>query len=447
MLHLSRRKFLQGVGVICSLPYLEAMEKSVKTLGYLGDKPKRACFVYTPNGVSLPPVGNQARNDWHWFPHETGRDFKFNKVHEALAPYREQLSYWGGLSHPKSRDLLGHLAGDTWLTGGDVGGAEYNNSVSLDQVAATHLGEKTRYSYLSMSCDGGVGYKSRTSTLSYDANGKAIPTESSPREMFERYFSGGSAGSKNERRKQLQKGKKIVDAVMSETKSLNRKLGVADQEKIDEYMSSLSDVEGRIARTESWLDVPMPDVDIDGVSLDITQSAPEEYIRAMFDIMVIALQTDSSRVMSYMIAREDGMGLGDKFPSIVLGFKKGHHGLSHDREEGAFERMGRYDQFLANQFGYFLKRLSEVNDENGPLLDSTMTLYGSCCSTVHNARNYPLIVAGGKNLGIDHGKYTVHKESIPLSNFYVSMLHALDIPAESFGDSTGNLDEAFFAKG
>lgn len=446
MLHLSRRRFLQGVGVACFLPYLEAMEKHVKVEAMTGAMAKRACFIFTPNGVSLPPEGNPARKDWHWFPHETGRDFKFNKVHEALEPYREQLSYWGGLSHPKSRQLLGHIAGDTWLTGGDVGGSEYKNSISVDQVAANELGKKTRYSCLSLSCDGGVGYKSRASTLSFNNSGKALPTESSPRQLFERYFASGSESSKKERRKQLQQGKKIVDAVMSETKTLNRKLGVADQAKMDEYMSSLSDVEGRIERTEEWIDIPLKDVDISGVNLDITQSAPQEYIRTMFDIMLLTFQTDSSRVVSYMIAREDGMGFGDKFPAI-LGMKGGHHKMSHDRNKGGYERLSKYDQFLANQYAYFLERLSKVEDENGPLLDTTMTMFGSCCSTLHNARNYPLIVAGGKKLGIDHGKYTVHKESVPLSNLYVSMLHALDVPAEKFADSTGNLDKEFFVKG
>lgn len=443
MLHLSRRKFLKGIGVACFLPYMEAMERDAKSRAMSGAMAKRACFIYTPNGVSLPPKDNPAREDWHWFPHEAGRDFKFNKIHEALAPYREQLSYWGGLSHPKSRQLLGHIAGDTWLTGGDVGGAEYKNSVSLDQVAANELGKQTRYGYLSLSCDGGVGYKSRTSTLSFDNTGKALPTESSPRELFERYFSAGSDGSKKERRKQLQQGKKIVDAVMAETKTLNRKLGSADQQKMDEYMSSLSDVEGRIERTESWIDVPMKNVNVDGINLDITQQAPQEYIRTMFDIILLTFQTDSARVVSYMIAREDGMGFGDKFPVIALGLK-GHHGLSHDRNKGAFERMGKYDQFLAKQYAYFLDRLSKVSDENGPLIDTTMTMYGSCCSTVHNARNYPIIIAGGKKMGIDHGKYTVHKESVPLSNLYVSMLNALDVPTKKFADSTGNLDKAFF---
>ncbi|MGJ8651559.1 MAG: DUF1552 domain-containing protein [Opitutaceae bacterium] len=440
MLHLSRRTFLKGIGVACFLPYMEAMERDAKTRAMTGALAKRACFIYTPNGVSLPPEGNPAREDWHWFPHEAGRDFKFNKVHAALAPYREQLSYWGGLSHPKSRELLGHIAGDTWLTGGDVGGSEYKNSISVDQVAAAELGKQTRYSCLSLSCDGGVGYKSRASTLSFDNTGKALPTESSPRELFERYFAAGSDGSKKERRKQLQQGKKIVDAVMDETKSLNRKLGAADQAKMDEYMSSLSDVEGRIERTESWIDVPLKNVNVNGINLDITQKAPEEYIRTMFDIILLTFQTDSARVVSYMIAREDGMGFGDKFPVIALGLK-GHHSLSHDRNKGGFERMGKYDEFLAKQYAYFLDRLSKVSDESGPLLDTTMTMYGSCCSTVHNARNYPIILAGGKKLGIDHGKYTVHKESVPLSNLYVSMLRALDVPADKFADSTGNLDK------
>ncbi len=438
-----RRALLRGMGVACALPPLDAMARAKGgNLAAASPRPKRLCVFYVPNGVSIAPADHPTHKDWSWFPLGKGRDFAFTKTLRSLEPFRQRLTVLGGLSHPRSRNLLGHAAGDTFLTGGDIGG-EYRNSVSLDQAAARQIGRATRHPCMTLSCDGGIGYKSRVSTLSFGPNGDPLPSESSPRQIFERYCSTGDAKAEDLKRRRLHEGRKVVDLVKEDAADLSRRLGKEDQARLDEYIGTLSDIEDRINRAESWIGKPIKGGDTSRLQLGSVPANPGEYIRTMCDLIVLAFQTDTTRIATYMIAREDGMGWGDQFPGIALGLKGGHHGLSHNRSEGCFERWARYDEWLAQHYAYFLKRLSETRDEHGPLIDDTMALFGSACSTTHNARNYPLVLAGGRNMGIRHGQFRQFPESVPLANLYVSMLGALDVPVPSFADSTGKLDQIF----
>jgi hypothetical protein len=445
---LDRRTFLRGLGVTCALPYLECMTRTTwgaSSLAQSTTPPKRLCFVYFPNGVGLPPKKSQAHEEWNWFPLGQGTDYRLTNTLAALEPYREKMSILGGLSHPNSRRLLGHLAGDTWLTAGDVRGSQYKNRISVDQKAAETLGKDTRFKSLCLSTDGGVGYKSRVSTLSFDANGKPIPSEHRQREIFERYFAPGDGATTQERRKSLEQRKKIVDLIHEDGKRLQRTVGKNDSEKIDEYLTSVNAIEEQVRRNKHWLDIPMKEFDADNLDFNVDAAIdPQAYIRATIDMMVLGFQTDMTRVMTYMMAREDGMGLGENFPNLALGIKKGHHTISHDKSKGHWQEWGSYDAWLASQFAYFLKRMSETSDEHGPLIDNTLMLYGSACSTTHNARNYPLVLAGGENLGVKHGSYTVFDEKeTPMSNLFVSMLNAAGVHVDSFGDSTGKLPAVF----
>lgn len=437
--HLDRRTFLKGLGVSCMLPYLEGMAMTNFTTFAEPLEPKRLCFLYFPNGVALPPVESVYHKKWNWFPTEEGRNYSLSQSLTPLEKHRNEMSIMGGLSHPFSRNVLGHMAGDSFLTGGDLRG-EYKNSISVDQVAAEKLSKYTRFRSLSLSTDGGVGYKSRTSTLSFNSSGKPIPSEHRQREIFERYFSPNGGNTTQERKRSLNQGKKIVDLVLEDSKSFKNRLGVNDQVKLDEYLSSLNEVEKQLSRNEKWLNIPLKDFDASLINLDIDPtSAPEDYVRSMMDIMVLGFQTDITRVMSYMMAREDGMGFGDNFPKIALGLQ-GHHTISHDRATGHWEDWGRLDQWYAKQFDYFLNKMKNTKDIYGSLLDSTLILYGSACSTTHNARNCPLILAGGSKLGVQHGAYTQFDEKKErLSNLYVSMLNKLDVETVSFSDSTGPL--------
>ena len=439
---INRRSFLQGVGVACALPYLDVMaeDKPVN-----GAKPKRMAYVYIPNGVSLPEDPQYA--DYRWFPTGEGKDYKVTKTLEAMKPFRDDISILGGLSHPKSRNLLGHLAGDTWLTAGDLRGTSYLNNVSIDQLAAQAFKEHTRYPSFVFSTDGGIGYKSRVSTLSFDNNGKPIPSEHRHRTIFERYFSPQNGATTADRKRSLSMNQKIVDLVLEDSKSLRPNLGQQDKYKLDEYMHSLNRMEEQIKRSEAWFDVPLKDFDSSSLELDVYANMdPQSYIRSIFDLMVLGYQLDLTRVMTYMIAREDGMGFGENFPKFAIGSKQGHHTITHDLSTGHWKEWGDYDTWMITQFAYFMDKMKNTSDEHGSLLDNTQILYGSSCSTQHNANNCPLILAGGKNMGLEHGAYTVYDpKNTPLSNLFVKILNASGIETETFADSTEEPFKGIFA--
>ncbi|AWB66667.1 hypothetical protein C2869_09585 [Saccharobesus litoralis] len=437
---LNRRSFIRGVGVAACLPYLECMASSgsITQPGQRLTAPKRMAYVYVPNGVGLPGLDSQYKQ-WHWFPEGEGKDYQFTNVLSSLEKHRQDISIIGGLSHPKSRKLLGHIAGDTWLTGGDVRG-DYKNTISVDQFAAHVKKDNTRYPSLILSADGGVGFKSRASTLSFDSRGQALPSEHSHRQIFERYFSVNGQGASQERKQSLHRKRKIVDLILEDSKRLQQKLGANDKLKIDEHLASLNSLEEQIQRNEAWLDIPLKDFNADQLDLMVDAKVdPQAYIRSMFDLMVLAFQLDLTEVISYMISREDGMGFGEAYPKLALGIKKGHHKISHDKSDGHWVKWGQYDQWLASQFAYFIDRMKNTEDEFGSLLDNTQILYGSCCSTTHNARNYPLILAGGKNMGLQHGSYVKFTDKTPLSNLFVNMLQSADVPTHKFADSSEDM--------
>lgn len=402
--------------------------------------PPRLCCAFFANGVSLPPEKHEDHEKWHWFPIGEGKDYKLTQTLQSLEPFRKDMSILGGLSHPLGRLLVGHATGDIWLTGGDVRGTAYRNSISIDQKFAQTQAKHTRIPSLVLSSNGGVGYKTRTATVSFNQQGEAIPAESMPRQIFERLFQQDSSVSPEARRRQLAHDRRIMDLVLDDSKSLRRKLGSLDQAKLDEYMQSVHEIEQRIDSTERWLGTPLPKVDSNGLNLEADQKAPEAYIRTLYDLIVLAFQTDTTRSATYLISQEDGKGLSDKFPALALGLG-GHHSLSHGTgKEKGYEKWAKYDQFLAQQQAYFLERLRNTQEGEGSLLDNTITLFGSATSTTHKARNYPLLLAGGKSLGLKHGEFRKYTESVPLANLFTTMLDKLGVQGESFADSTGGLD-------
>ena len=436
--HLDRRTFLRGTaGISLGLPMFECMADAAPQR----KKPARFVGVFFANGVSLPPEKHDDHEKWHWFPMGEGRDYRFTQTLESLEPFRDDLTILGGLSHPLGRKLVGHATGDIFLTGGDVRGSKYQNTISLDQAYAAKAERHTRVPSLVLSSNGGVGYKTRTSTISFNREGEAIPTERMPREIFNRLFGQSKDSSLKSEKKRLQRERLLVDLVLDDAKSLSLKLGKHDQQKLDEYLTSVNEIERRIDRTEQWLGTPLPNIDPDSINLEAKQDGPEDYIRTMYDLIFLSFQTDTTRAASFLISQEDGKGASDKFPAIALGLG-GHHSLSHGGgKEGGYERWARYDQFLAQQHAYFLDRLKQESDGEESLLDRTVSIYGSATSTTHNARNYPLVLAGGSKLGLKHGEYRRYGEDTPLSNLYLTVLQKLGIPVNRFADSTGTLDE------
>lgn len=437
---LDRRAFLRGIGgAALALPVLDAMGAEAAE-----NIPRRFCALYTANGMSLPRA-EHGIDDWSWFPTaEKEGQFVFGKSTEPLSPYRGQLSFLGGLHHPSGPKADPHVCSDMWLTGAPLHSPKPGtyNSVGLDQVIAQHTKQHCRQPSLVLSIDAGTGFLSRTGTISYSLEGRPIPAENSPRRVFDRLFRSDTSSLQSQR-DALRKRIKLVDAVAESARSLHRELGRSDKERMEQYLTSLNEVESRLIASERWIDVPLKAQETGHIDLDVTnESEPALYYRNMFDLIALAFDADITRSVTFMLNREDGMGISDTFP-LKLGLAQTHHSLSHAGDKEGQLAFAKYDLFLSQQIAGFLARLSEYRDRNGTVLDNTVVLYGSGASTTHTPRNLPTLVAGGGNLGLRHGQYWRSGES-RMSNLYLSLLRSLGIEAESFADSTGPLDGSLF---
>ena len=428
---LDRRAFLKGTaGMTLALPVLEAMGKDVAEA-----TPRRFCALYTANGMSLPHA-KHGIDEWSWFPRaEKDGEFVFGKSTEAFAPFRKQLSFMGGLHHPNGPKSDPHVCSDMWLTGAPLQDPkrEVYNSVALDQVVAKHTKQFCRQPSLVMSVDAGVGFLSRTGTISYSATGKPIPAENNPRQIFNRLFRADRA-SMDAQRKNLKRRIKLVDAVLEQAKSLNQSLGKSDRDKMDQYLTSLNEVEERLVASEKWIDIPLKKQGHSHLNLDAhSEGDPGEYYRTMFDLIALAFDADITRSIAFMLNREDGMGISDTFP-IKLGIKRTHHSLSHAQDKDGQLQFAKYDQFLTEQLVHFFKRLQGYKENQGNVLDNTIVLYGSGASTTHMPKNLPTLVFGGANMGLKHGQYWRNGDT-QMSDVFLSILHSLGVEEETFADS------------
>ena len=438
---LDRRAFLLGTGVSLGLPYLECM--AANEAAKPADRPRRLCAMYFPFGVSLPKA-DSAQAKWRWFPSGSGRDFQFNESLKPLERHRQNLTVIGGLSHPKGRKMGAHDTGDTFLTGALLTSKFLRNTVSVDQIAAKAAADQTRFSSLVLSTDGGVGEPTRASTISYNDKGRPIPALNQPQQIFDRFFGAGDADLIASRRRLLS-AKGMLDRVLEDSRSLRRKLGRQDREKLDEYLASVRQIEERVQRTQRWIEIPRPELRDEErklLHLEADDKAPKLLIRTMYDLIYLAFRTDSTRVATYQIASmADASSKAGKFPQLE-GFKGSLHNLAHgwNKPEGAV-KLGEWDRFMADQLAYFLDRLASADEQHGSILDNSVVLYGSSNSQTHNNTNYPLVLAGGRRLGLQHGRYLKFGANVPMSNLFVTMLKTLGIPCDQFADSTGALNE------
>jgi hypothetical protein len=403
--------------------------------------PRRLCAVYWPFGVVAAP--NQEDQKWGWFPNGSGKDFQFTEVLKSMEPLRDQLTVIGGISHPNGWSMGGHDTGDIFLTGANLKSGSFVNTISLDQLVAESVGSATRFGSLTLSSDGGVGEPTRSMTLSFSKEGRPIPAISSPRQIYNRLFGEEQEANAQKQRRRLQNTTTILDRVLEHSKSLNRNLGKRDQRKLDEYLSSVDAVERRIDRAESWLEIPKPKVAAESVDLNATQEGPKAYIKAMYDLMSLAFRTDSTRVATYMLGQVAGATtIANAFPAC-LGLPGNWHGLAHGAgKKGGAENLGRFDQFLAENHARFLQSLADSQEGDGSVLDRTLVLYGSSNSRTHNNHNYPLLLAGGRSLGLRHGRYLRYDEKqTRFSNLFLTMLHRLGVNADHFADSTGEFTD------
>jgi hypothetical protein len=433
---LNRRTLLRGAGVALGLPYLEAMAANT---GKPAAPAKRFCAFYFPYGVSLPKADSDEAK-WRWFPTGGESDFQLSHALEPLAPVRDDITIVGGLSHPKGRTMGAHDTGDIFLTGSSLEGKFLKNTVSVDQVAAAKIGHQTRYSSLVLSTDGGIGEPTRSSTLSFNENGHPIPSLNSPQTVFNRLFGAGDAG---EQRRTLGSSASMLDRVLEDSARLRNTLGGQDKAKLDEYLESVRQVEQRVQRSQAWLDIPRPeltDADREMLALDADDQAPAELMRTMYDLIYLALRTDSTRVVTYQIgSMGDYSSKAGKVPQL-LGYNGTLHSLAHDwNKPGGAEALAKWDRYMASQFAVFLEKLRSSQEADGTLLDHTLAFYGSSNSQTHNNSNYPLILAGGRSLGLKPGRFLQFTDETPLSNLFVTALDRLDATTPAFADSAGDL--------
>ena len=424
-----------------ALPFLECMQPLRAAESTTG-RARRSVFVYLPNGVNT--------NDYEI--KTEGRDYQLSRILSPLKEHRDSITPISGLYHPHAFGIA-HNATQTWLTGAKHGPND-RNSISVDQRIAEVIGAQTRFPSLELSNQG--------QPLSVSDDGIALPTERNPAVVFQSLFTEPKGGIEKQRR-QLQRKQSMLDLVLDDAKSLGDKLGRQDRGRLDQYLVAVREIEVRTKRTEAWLETPRPEIAADvaaRLNRDVQLKRLGEYLRTMYDIIVLAFQTDSTRVVTFNTGNE---GTGPSIPEI--GINRDRHSLSHHNgDKELLQQLTRSDEFNVQQFAYFLDRLAEVQDANGPLIDSTVALYGSGLSygNSHGTTSLPLVMAGGAGLGLRHGSHLDYNQHVKefegygdgirmyhspvnkhahFSNLLLTIAQRMGVETESFSDSNSVVSE------
>ena len=413
---LNRRAFLQGAGVALALPVLDAYAKSSNAADSLGSSKQRLVAICTYLGMHTPFL----------FPSETGRDYKLTPYLNAIGDFRDDFTVLSGLSHPGVDG--GHSSVSSFLTAAThPGSSSFKNTISLDQFAAEQMGSHTRFGYLSFSTHGGG--------VSWTRGGVRIPADDRPSRVFAKLFLNGTADEVEEQVRRLKEGQSIMDLVRTQAKSLQTKLGKRDREKLDEYFSSVRDLEQRLVKAEEWSKKPKPKVDYKQPQ-DVADKADfVARLELMFDLAHLALETDSTRLITLSIS-------GTNLVPPIQGISTDWHNLSHHgKDESKLEQLKIVEMEKMRLLNDFLKKLQATKEQGQSLLDQTMVLFGSNLGNAsnHDTRNLPIILAGG---GFKHGQHLAFdpKKHPPLSNLYVSILQRLGLEVDAFASGKGTLN-------
>lgn len=439
---LARRTFLRGLGTAMALPVLDAMVPAMAATG-AGMKPAiRLGFVYVPNGIIQKG----------WLPSTTGKGFEMQSTMKPLEAHRERISVLSNLMQNGGRALSDGAgdharAGASWLTGvhpKKTEGADIRSGISADQVAAKELGNQTQFASLELGleepnlaggCDSGYSC-AYTNTISWRTPTTPNPMEINPRVVFERLFGDGETTDPAARLKAMRQDRSILDFIRGDVSRLETSLGSRDKRKLDEYLEGIRDIERRIEKMEKQsasMKIPV---------MERPTEIPDdfaEHAKLMSDLMVIAFQTDMTRVITFMMARE---GSNRSYRSI--GVSDGHHSVTHHQNDPVkIEHTMKIDELHVRSFAYLLDRLQATPDGDGTLLDHSMILYGSSISdgNAHTHHDLPLVLAGGKTVGMPGGLHIRYKEETRMNNLLVTMLDKAGVHAEKLGDATGPIDQ------
>ncbi|MFN3148328.1 DUF1552 domain-containing protein [Bremerella sp.] len=444
----TRRHFLKGLGLAVALPAMESLvpgtaQAASHTATTAAGDPLRSVFLYVPNGVIMNK----------WSPEGTGKDYKLNETMKPLEHLRSEFQIVSGLAHENGfagKDGAGDhaRAHATFLTGArpkKTAGSDIELGISIDQEMAKYLGYETRLPSLELSCEGArksgncdSGYSCAYQyNLSWRSANTPMAAESNPRLVFERLFGRGKTEERQRNFDQrITERRSVLDFVMGETKSMSKQLGRNDAKKLDEYLTGVREIEQRIENAEKFRD--LPEVDMEAPS-----GIPKSYadhIRLMFDLLALSLQTDSTRVASFMLAND---GSNRNFRDI--GVSEGHHSLSHHRDNQEMkDKIAKIDHFYVTQLAYFLDKLKSIKDASGAtVLDNSMVVYGSGLSdgNRHRHDDLPVILAGkgGGTLETNRHVQLEVRDRTPMANLFVSMMDKMGIQEAEFGDSTGKL--------
>ena len=442
MSQINRRQFLYGAGVSMVLPRLESF--ATPQIAKAVSSPKRFLALYVGHGFAVTPNDEHPNCDLSWYPRVIEDKLKFGHSMSAMQPLADKgkVSVFRGLDHPQVLSINGHSSADSFLTGSNPEGT--TGSPSLDQVAAMAHGKATRFPGLVLGNEGGLGASGSSLTLSYNRSGRAIPSNNDLLGLYNRLFNSDPAIIRKEKARYA-RNNALVDRVLESAKSMQRRVSADDNRKIGSYLESIRSVEKNIERMEAWSDTPKPEVDASNLSLKATVNEPDLFIDTMYDLIYLAFKTDSTRYATYMLQSMID-GPWNEMPKNALGLPVGHHRLAHGAAGSglkAMENLGKYDKFQGDRLGRFLGKMADTPEGDGSMLDNTIIYYGTSNSKTHVNRNYPLLIAGGSNLGIRHCGYhnflTTGKQ--PLCNLYLTFLQSLGVSAKSFSDSTGIIKE------
>lgn len=433
-----RRSFLRGAGATIALPILDAMFPALAATRDKQQVARRFSVVYTPNGMNMPK----------WTPATTGKSFELSPTLAPFESHRDQLLVLSGLDNNSADPLPGEgevapheRAGGVFLTGmhplkeGNVG-------TSIDQIIAAELGKQTQLVSLELglhntdivgSCEKGWSCAYR-STLSWRTPTTPLPVEYRPRAVFERLFGDNSSTDPDIRLARIQRERSILDSVTEAVMDLKRSLGADDSLRLTEYLDGMRDVERRIQMAEQQSSREIPSVERP------TRVPPEfaDHLKMMFDLQVLAFQTDMTRVTTLMVGPEQS-----NWTYEAIGIPEVHHSLSH--HQGSPEKqakVARIDYYHAQLMTYYLDKLRNTEDIDGSLLDNMVILYGSGLSdgNDHLVQNLPIVLLGGGGGQLKGGRHIAFPKRTPMTNLYLTLLDKFDISLEKFGDSTGRLD-------
>jgi hypothetical protein len=439
--HLQRRSVLRGLGIAVALPLLDGMVPAFAALRNTAAAPvRRLGAFYIPMGANMAA----------WTPATEGDGFELSPSLAPLENFREHVLVLTGLNSEEAKIRAGEAGGNharsqaTWLTGvraKKTDGPDFRVGTSMDQLAAQRVGDATQLASLELGIESGdiVGACDSlytcvyTSTLAWRTPTTPLPTETNPRMVFERLFGDSDSTDPRARLVRIRHNASILDSVSADLQQLNRQLATPDRTKINEYLEGVRDVERRIQKAEEQSSRQLPVVERPA---GVPESY-EEHARLMFDLLILAFQTDMTRVATFMLGRELS---GRAYPEI--GIAEGHHPLSHhgnNPEKLAIQ--AKLNSFHLKQFAYFIDKMKSTPDGDGSLLDHSMLLYGSGMSNsqAHQMSDLPTLLVGGTGLGWRFGRHLRYPPDTPLTNLQLTLLEKMGVRIEQFGDSTGAL--------